>query len=524
MLSDPAAIEKICRENRTVGEKILDAIDRFISTLKSILKGEPEESVHEEARILRDMLKEYEAARELWVKALADSADTRAAQAETGDVVKGDGEAEGDLQFNEAEGPLEIDLNEEYESYGLEKINDYVYVQRKIYDTLEEDGFFNSDTNRKVVTNDASGKVIEIGKKGIYETFGKGSRYETLPAFIKKYKIATIRHIPEIIKNGTVIHSGEPNYHNPKSELTYSYIEAPIVIDGKQFYVSVDIRESYQKNMFWVHRVLINRKSQSLDVNSASSEAQSTIKKGLTKDRIPQKGSDVNSFEENSYSTTDTDLKKQQLSIIEDTNPAPNSYSTWVRSVDDIKTLEETLEDSDWSDVDEFNPDLTRKDILAAIESGKITVYSSYPIKNGVFVSPSYMEAESYSGTGKVYSKTVDIRNVAWIDPTQGQYAEVALGEDLQFNEALDDELTMREVLVGSLEGAALTEADAKVLERYRRRVREIDGYDARLREVNREIREISFGKGKRDTAKLAELKSEKARLEQDDVFFQDSS
>ncbi len=118
------------------------------------------------------------------------------------------------------------------------------------------------------------------------------------------------------------------------------------------------------------------------------------------------------------------DQKQKQLDIINETNPAPNTYSTWIRTVDDIKTLAETLEDEDW-DYEEFNPDLTRTDIQNAIESGEITVYSSYPIKNGVFVSPSRMEAESYSGNGRVYEKTVDINDVAWIDPTQGQYAKV---------------------------------------------------------------------------------------------------
>lgn len=61
--------------------------------------------------------------------------------------------------------------------------------------------------------------------------------------------------------------------------------------------------------------------------------------------------------------------------------------------------------------------------------------------------------------------------------------AGVNTSDEIAYNEALDDELTMREVLTGALEGAALTEADEKVLERYRRRVREIDGYDERLRE-----------------------------------------
>lgn len=122
---------------------------------------------------------------------------------------------------------------------------------------------------------------------------------------------------------------------------------------------------------------------------------------------------------ETQYST-----KREQLEIINETNPAPNAYSTWIRSVDDIKTLPETLEDTSW-DYEEFTPDLTRTDIKSAIRSGEITVYSSYPIENGVFVSPSKMEAESYSGNGKVYQKTVNIGDVAWIDPTQGQFAKI---------------------------------------------------------------------------------------------------
>ncbi len=69
--------------------------------------------------------------------------------------------------------------------------------------------------------------------------------------------------------------------------------------------------------------------------------------------------------------------KQNQLDIINETNPAPNTYSTWIRTVDDIKTLSETLEDEDW-EYEEINPDLTRTDIQNAIESGEITVYSSY--------------------------------------------------------------------------------------------------------------------------------------------------
>lgn len=117
--------------------------------------------------------------------------------------------------------------------------------------------------------------------------------------------------------------------------------------------------------------------------------------------------------------------KQQQLDIIQNNNPAGNDVATWIRSTDDIKTFEETLQDDDWSIGDDFDPDYTWDMAQEALNSGKITVYSSYPIEQGIFVTPSKMEAESYSGYGKVYSKTVNLQDVAWIDPTQGQYAKV---------------------------------------------------------------------------------------------------
>lgn len=123
-------------------------------------------------------------------------------------------------------------------------------------------------------------------------------------------------------------------------------------------------------------------------------------------------------------------LKEKQLEIIKNNNPVNDDYHTWIRNIEDIKTLEEAINDSDWKDYDEYNPDLSRRDIETAIKNGKITVYSSYPIKPGIFISPSKMEAKSYSSNGKVYSKEVNTNDVAWIDPTQGQYANIEVNAD----------------------------------------------------------------------------------------------
>lgn len=151
------------------------------------------------------------------------------------------------------------------------------------------------------------------------------------------------------------------------------------------------------------------------NVNSNTSSA--------TKYSIPINKNNTQELNNGSFSLEK--YKQKQLDIIKNNNPVNDDYHTWIRNVEDIKTLEETINDSDWSDYDEYNPDLSRQDIENAIDSGKITVYSSYPIKQGIFVSPSKMEAESYSSNGKVYSKEVNINDVAWIDPTQGQYAKV---------------------------------------------------------------------------------------------------
>ncbi len=117
--------------------------------------------------------------------------------------------------------------------------------------------------------------------------------------------------------------------------------------------------------------------------------------------------------------------KAKQLEIIKEYNSADDDYHTWIRNEDDIKTFSETLLDTDYEEGEDFAPDYTWNMAQKAIKSGEMTVYSSYPIKQGVFVTPSRMEAESYAGSGQIYEKKVKLSDVAWIDPTQGMYAEV---------------------------------------------------------------------------------------------------
>lgn len=180
----------------------------------------------------------------------------------------------------------------------------------------------------------------------------------------------------------------------------------------------------YPNDLWYVHSgKSSDRRNGDGDVSIHSRASRSGVSRALLnclQDCFERRNTQrLNDDVDQKYST-----KRDQLDVINETNPAPNTYSTWIRTVEDIKTLSETLDDPDW-DYDEFNPDLTRADIQKAIRNGEITVYSSKPIENGVFVTPSRMEAESYSADGKVYEKVVSIDDVAWIDPTQGQYAKI---------------------------------------------------------------------------------------------------
>lgn len=123
------------------------------------------------------------------------------------------------------------------------------------------------------------------------------------------------------------------------------------------------------------------------------------------------------------FSINDNARKEKQLELINKKNPAPNDYNTWIRTTNDILTADEAFKEA-FQD-GEMYPDFTVEDMQNVLDSGEVTVYSSYPVKEGIFVTPSRMNAESYSGDGKVYSKKVNASDLAWIDQGEGQYAPV---------------------------------------------------------------------------------------------------
>lgn len=125
--------------------------------------------------------------------------------------------------------------------------------------------------------------------------------------------------------------------------------------------------------------------------------------------------------------------KEAQLELILRENPMHDDYHTGIRSVKDINTAEEAFRQA-IEDGEGTNPDFTADMMEDSLRSGHVTVYSSSPIRKGSFITPSRMMANDYAGGGRIYSKRVPLKDVAWIDDAEGQYAPVKVSRTSRGN------------------------------------------------------------------------------------------
>ena len=277
-----------------------------------------------------------------------------------------------------------------------------------------------------------SGRLIKVNQKTRNEfTNSRNSRwYANNNQVIYADKFKSANNLDDIILASTNYINEDLKHSRNDKFIEFARGDVLIKVGDTDYSAKVIVGFTSGKQMVLYDVIDFSQTSfeiKKTDVRSPSSRvnAENGSNTSVSDTTVPQKEQSVNTYstQEEGKNTTD---KQKQLEIINLNNPAPNEYSTWVRSEDDIKTFEETLHDPEWAEYDEYNPDFTKQMAESALKNGEIKVYSSYPIEQGVFVSPSRMEAESYSGNGKVYEKTVRLSDVAWIDPTQGQYANIS--------------------------------------------------------------------------------------------------
>ena len=245
----------------------------------------------------------------------------------------------------------------------------------------------------------------------------------------------------------------------------------------------------------------LNVKGQGQDGDRSAGRIRMTdlvpIKKGYTEE-IAKK---FQGAEEDVKFSRSDDLKQQQFDMIQANhrNEAETNY-TWADSVDDILTLQEAF------DAEQYDaaPDWKAADIQKALRTGTVTVYSSHQINRpGTFVTPSRMEAQSYAGSGRVYSKTVSVQDVAWLDTIQGQYAPV---EDAKFSKSDVDQAYANERRAADWQLREQAKTNAKEMARVKAEAeKEIEGLQ---RENSRLKERLEFWRNEVHESKVIKPKS----------------
>lgn len=247
---------------------------------------------------------------------------------------------------------------------------------------------------------------------------------------------AALLTVPRVLKRGIIADQHLGHKERGVNSITFA---APVEINGIRGNVGVVVQRDGKTNRFKTLRILLpNGKAfEFVKYKEADSTAGGSLESSKE-----SRGAPIESASKDSIPNSAESVKQKQLEIINSTNPAPNTFQTWIRKTDDIRTWDEVLELDDEREGQFVWGDFSRADAEQAKKDGTITVYSSYPIKNGVFVSTSRIQAQEYAGgrNGRVYSKTIPLTEVAWINGDEGQYAKVSNGEDVIMKQDRDSE------------------------------------------------------------------------------------
>lgn len=171
---------------------------------------------------------------------------------------------------------VDINSNEKLEKFGIANtanaLNDYVSVQKRVIDTLNNENFFNQN-NKNIVVNADTDIVVTITKDGIRETLSSGKRFFSLPRKIKTAKIAVVDSLPDMIRYAEVVNENEKNYHS-KEGSPFLVLSHPAIVDGENYNVEIKIKKTPVENKFYIHNMTLQNKNETVSLN--------------TKDKIPR--------------------------------------------------------------------------------------------------------------------------------------------------------------------------------------------------------------------------------------------
>lgn len=208
---------------------------------------------------------------------------------------------------------VDINSNEKLERFGIANtanaLSDFVYIQKKVISTLDNEKFFNQN-NKNIVVNADTNIVVSITKGGIKETLSTEKRYVKLPRKIKTAKIAVVDSLPDMIRYAEVVNDNEKNYHS-KEGSSFLVLSHPAIVDGENYNVEIKIRKTPAENKFYIHNMNLQNKNETVSLNAKDKESRGYNSYDLSRtDNISNYASNVNNNETKFSLDIDSDGNK----------------------------------------------------------------------------------------------------------------------------------------------------------------------------------------------------------------------
>jgi len=156
-----------------------------------------------------------------------------------------------------------------------------------------------------------------------------------------------------------------------------------------------------------------------------------------------------------------------------------------------------------------------------------VTIGHGLPEKNSGMPEPSnsddYTVSQLYQ-TVKKLSRVNGGLKYTTSEASKYLFAYTQRADGISYQQRSTDGLSNRAILANVLSEVAQDDREASMLKLYTDNVQRLDEQIVRLAVINAEIKQKSFGKGKRDTARLAELKAEQSAIQKEVVKYDKQS
>ena len=162
--------------------------------------------------------------------------------------------------------------------------------------------------------------------------------------------------------------------------------------------------------------------------------------------------------------------------------------------------------------VNKFSNELDTMDVLYAINAKKGTAVLNAPLVSTPDYRTTISIAQLLEFVNRYFPDILPesvLRHYGYDARPDGE-----LGENALYSERDPNATSNRTLLANALETAAKTEKEKEKLKQYKTKIALIDSEQARLTKIRAEIKELSFAKGPRDTAKIRSLQDSATQIE----------